>query len=100
MEQQKSGRKLDATGTLHVPLTEFKNPKTSPMLIETPGDKISFPMENSFEDALKGEHAAGVTESERMEEAHSDPEEDMVTGENPAEEVVPGSYARIAPGFQ
>ena len=53
--------------------------------------ETNLPVENRFVDALKRERSK-VTEGEKMEEALSEPEEDIETGVTPAEKLVPVSY--------
>ena len=51
VESQQEGRKLDTTGVLYAPLTEYKvaDPTTPSLLsVGTPGDKRCFPVENRF----------------------------------------------------
>ena len=72
---QQSGHTLDAAGALDASLTtdyKRKNPVSpSPLSLDT--------VENRFEDTLKRERS-DATEGEKMEEALSDPEEEMDTG--------------------
>ena len=74
--------KLDAAGTLYVPLTEYRQPDPatpSPLSIDTHGDKRNLPVENRFEDALKEERSE-VIGSENNDETLSEPEEKMDIG--------------------
>ena len=55
LELQLQGRKLDAAGILHIPLTEYKvtdSTTPSPLSVGTPEDKKNLPVENRFIDAL------------------------------------------------
>ena len=53
VELRQEGQKLDAAGTLYVPLTESKvtDPATpSSLSVGTPGDRRSLPVENRFKE--------------------------------------------------
>ena len=79
-----------------MPLAEYRKPNPvtpSPVSIDTSGDKRNIPVEKRFEDALRREHGTKVNKKERMEEALSEPRENMDTGATPAEEIVTGSYS-------
>ena len=79
-----------------MPLAEYRKPSPvtpSPVSMDTPGDKRNLPVEKRFEDALRREHATKVNQGEKMEEALSEPREDLDTGATPAEKKVPGSYS-------
>ena len=76
-------------------LTEYKRPNQVtplPLSIDHAGDKKNFPVENRLKDALKRQRSEG-TEREKMEEALSEPEEDMDTGTTQAEEAMAGTYS-------
>ena len=54
VELQHDERRLNAAGALYVRLTEYKPSDVvtpSPLLISTPGDKRSLPVEKRLEDA-------------------------------------------------
>ena len=85
VELQQEGRKLDAAGVLHVPLTEYKaaDPTTpSPLSVETPADKRSLPVENRFTEALERDQAMSG-EGESMDENLSEAGEEMEVGNTP-----------------
>ena len=77
------GRKLDAAGTLDVPLTEYK--ALDPHLCQS--IPLCQSMEGRFEDALK-RYEAEVGEGEEMDESLSEAEEEMEIEATPNEEVV------------
>ena len=79
LELRQEGKRLDAAGPLYVAFTEYKklDPSTpSPLLVGTPGDKRSHPVENRFRDALEKEQT-GSGEDERMDETLSEAVEEM-----------------------
>ena len=84
-----------AAGGLYVSLTDYKaiDPETpSALSFDTPGDKVSRPVENRFEDALeRGQPEAGEVES--MDETLSEAGEEMGFGVTPNEEVAPANFS-------
>ena len=100
VELQHEGHKLDAAGTLYIPLRENKrlNPITPSLLsIDTPGDKRNLPVESRFEDALKRERSE-VAEGERIGEALSEVGEDTgvtTAGTTAAETYSPGTTREL-----
>ena len=95
VELQQEGQKLDAVGTLYVPLTEHKvtDPATSsPLSVGTAGDRRSPPVENRFKDALERDQA-GSGEGESMEETLSEPGEEMSLGTMPDEGALTGKFS-------
>ena len=60
VELRQEGQKLDAAGTLYVPLAEYKvtDPaKPSSLSVGSPGDRRRLPVENRFKDALERDQA-------------------------------------------
>ena len=63
LELRQEGKRLDAAGPLYVSLTKYKkmDPTTpSPLLVVTPGDKRSLPVENRFRDVLEREQTRKI----------------------------------------
>ena len=87
VELQQDGRKLDETGVLYVPLTEYKVADlTTPssLSVGTPEDKRSLPVENKFTDALDRDQAESG-EGESMDETVSEVGEEMEVVTTPDE---------------
>ena len=66
----------------------------SPLSVDTPGDKRSFPVEGRFEDALKRD-SPEAGEGEEMDETLTEAEEEMEIIATPNEEVVPGNFSPV-----
>ena len=84
VEMRQEGKELDAAGPLYVALTEFKKtgPATSsPLSVDTPGDKRSGPVEDRFRRILERREAESGEES--MNETLSEAGEDMEVGNSP-----------------
>ena len=84
VEMKQEVKELNAAGSLYVALTEHKkqNPATpSPLLVGTPGDKSSGPVENRFRDILEKRRAE--SEAESMDETLSEAGEEMEVGDTP-----------------
>ena len=82
LELKQEDKKLDAAGPLYVALTEYKKldpTKSSPLLVGSPGDKRSNPVENRFRDALEKKQAESE-EGESMDETLSEAGEEMEVG--------------------
>ena len=78
VEMKQEGKELDATGSLYVALTEYKNqdPATpSPLSVGTPGDKRSGPVEHRFRKILERRRAESGEEG--MDETLSETGEEM-----------------------
>ena len=85
VELQQEGRKLDATGVLYVPVTEYKtaDPTTpSPLSVGTPGVRRNLPVENRFNAALEMNQPESG-EGESMDETLSEAGEEMEVGNTP-----------------
>ena len=84
VERRQEGKELDAAGPLHVALTEYKETgpaKPSPLSVDTPGDKMSGPVEDRFRRILERREAESGEES--MDETLSEAGEDMEVGNTP-----------------
>ena len=67
VELQHRGHLLESSGTLYIPLTEYKRLNSvtpSPLSLETPGDKRRLPVESTFEKSLKRERPEATEEME------------------------------------
>ena len=79
VELQQDGRKMDASGVLYVPLTEYKtvDPMTlSPLSVGTPGDRKNLLVENRFTAALERDQPESG-EGESMDKTLSEAGEEM-----------------------
>ena len=81
---RQEGKELDAAGSFYVALTEYKkqDPATlSPLLVGTPGDKRSGPVEDRFRKILERRQAESGEES--IDETLSETGEEMEVGNTP-----------------
>ena len=84
VEMRQEGRELDAAGSLYVALTEYKkqdHATSSPLSVDTPGDKRSGPVEERFRKILDRRQAESGEES--MDETLSETGEEMEVGNTP-----------------
>ena len=88
LDMKQEENELDVTGPLYSALTEYKKldlATPSPLLMGTPGDKRSNPVENRFRDALEIERAESE-EGESMDETLSEAGEEMEAGNTPEQD--------------
>ena len=85
VQLQQGERKLDATGVLYVPLTEYKTAdptRPSPLSVGTPGDRRNLTVENRFTAALERNQPESG-EGESMDETLGEAGEEMEVGNTP-----------------
>ena len=84
VEMRQEGKELDAAGPLYVALMEYKKPgptTPSPLLVGTPGEKTSGPVEDRFRRILERRRVESREES--MDETLSEAGEEMEVGNTP-----------------